>query len=94
VDDFHVPDLLVQLLLLECWTSGLSLLASSLSESESLLVCVQWLQCSTSVVIFFGGMTKVDALPKVVEVSTPEVGANVGDLFSNASASQEAKVQV
>jgi hypothetical protein len=29
-------------------------------------------------VIFFGGM------PKVVEVSTPEVGANVGDLFSNA----------
>ena len=29
-------------------------------------------------VIFFGGMTKVDALPKVVEVS------NVGDLFSNA----------
>jgi hypothetical protein len=37
-------------------------------------------------VIFFGGMTKVDALPKVVEVSTPEVGANVGDLFSNASA--------
>ena len=35
------------------------------------------------VVIFFGGMTKVSALPKVVEVSTPEVGANVGDLFSN-----------
>jgi hypothetical protein len=42
--------------------------------------------CSTApgAVIFFGGMTKVDALPKVVEVSTPEVGANVGDLFSNA----------
>jgi hypothetical protein len=51
-------------------------------------------------VIFFGGMTKVDVLPKIVEVSTPEVGANalpkivevsntvlftlVGDLFSNA----------
>jgi hypothetical protein len=35
-------------------------------------------------VIFFGGMTKISALPKVVEVSTPEVGANVGDLFSNA----------
>jgi hypothetical protein len=29
-------------------------------------------------VVFFGGMTKVDALPKVVKVSTPEVGANVG----------------
>jgi hypothetical protein len=38
-------------------------------------------------VIFFGGMMKVDALPKmpkIVEVSTPEVGANVEDLFSNA----------
>jgi hypothetical protein len=30
-------------------------------------------------------MTKVDALPKVVEVSTPEVGANVDHLFSNAT---------
>jgi hypothetical protein len=29
-------------------------------------------------------MTKVDALPKIVEVSTPEVGTNVRDLFSNA----------
>jgi hypothetical protein len=36
------------------------------------------------VVIFFGGMMKVDALQKIVEVSTPEVGTNVGDLFSNA----------
>jgi hypothetical protein len=27
---------------------------------------------------------KVGALLKVVEVGTPEVGANVGDLFSNA----------
>jgi hypothetical protein len=34
-------------------------------------------------VVLFGGMTKVDALPKVVEVSSPEVGANVGLLFSN-----------
>jgi hypothetical protein len=47
MDDFHVPDLLVQLLLLECWTGGLSLLAWSLSGRESLLVCVQWLQCSS-----------------------------------------------
>ena len=46
MDDFHVPDLLVQLLLLKCWTSGLSLLSSGLLERESLLVCVQWLQCS------------------------------------------------
>jgi hypothetical protein len=35
-------------------------------------------------VVFFGGMAKVDALPMVVEVSSPEVGANVGDLLSNA----------
>jgi hypothetical protein len=35
-------------------------------------------------VIFIGGMMKVGALLKVVEVGTPEVGANVGDLFSNA----------
>ena len=34
--------------------------------------------------IFYCGMTMVYALSKVVEVSTPEVGANVGDLFSNA----------
>jgi hypothetical protein len=28
---------------------------------------------------------KVIALPKIVEMSTPEVGANVGHLFSNAT---------
>jgi hypothetical protein len=89
MDDFHVPDFLVQLLLLlECWTGGLSLLASSLSERER--ERVSWFVssgCSVAApgaVIFFGGMTKVSALPKVVEVSTPEVDANVGDLFSNA----------
>jgi hypothetical protein len=40
MDDLHVPDLLVQLLLLKCWTGGFSLLASILSERVSLLVCV------------------------------------------------------
>jgi hypothetical protein len=35
-------------------------------------------------VVFFGGMSKIDDLPKVVEVSSPEVDANVGHLFSNA----------
>jgi hypothetical protein len=40
MDDFHVPDLLVQFLLLECWTGGLPLLASSFSERESFLVWV------------------------------------------------------
>jgi hypothetical protein len=61
-------------------------LAPSLSERER----VSWFVssgCSAATpgaVIFFGGMTKVSALPKVVEVGTPEVGANVGDLFSNS----------
>jgi hypothetical protein len=39
MDDFHVPDLLVQLLLLECWTGGFSLLASSIPERESPDLC-------------------------------------------------------
>jgi hypothetical protein len=39
----HVLDFFVQLLLLECWTSGLPLLASSLSERKGLLIWVQWL---------------------------------------------------
>jgi hypothetical protein len=47
MDYFHIPDLLVQLLLLECWTGGLPFLASGLSKREGLLVRVQWLQCSS-----------------------------------------------
>jgi hypothetical protein len=43
----HVSDFLVQLLLLECWTSGLPLLASGLSKRKGLLVRVQWLQCGS-----------------------------------------------
>jgi hypothetical protein len=39
--------------------------------------------------VFFGGMTKVmlaEGIEKAqeMEVSSPEVGANVGDLFSSA----------
>jgi hypothetical protein len=40
MNDFHVLDLLVQFLLLECWTGGLPLLASSFSERKSFLVWV------------------------------------------------------
>jgi hypothetical protein len=47
MDDLHIPDLLVQLLLLECWTGGFPLLASGLSEREGLLVWVQQLQSSS-----------------------------------------------
>jgi hypothetical protein len=35
-------------------------------------------------VVFFGGMSKIDDRPKVVKVSSPEVGANVSYLFSDA----------
>jgi hypothetical protein len=47
MDYLHVSDFLVQLLLLECWTSGLPLLASGLSKRKGLLVRVQWLQCGS-----------------------------------------------
>jgi hypothetical protein len=43
MDYLHVSDFLVQLLLLECWTGGLSFLALGLSEREGLLIWVQWL---------------------------------------------------
>jgi hypothetical protein len=33
---------------------------------------------ATSAAVFFGGMTKVVSLPKVVQLSTSEVGANFG----------------
>jgi hypothetical protein len=35
-------------------------------------------------VVFFGGMLKIDDRSKVVKVRSPEVGANVGYLFSDA----------
>ena len=44
MDYLHVSDFLVQLLLLECWTSGLPLLALGLSKKKGLLIWVQWLQ--------------------------------------------------
>jgi hypothetical protein len=47
MDYLHVSDFLVQFLLLECWTSGLPLLASGLSKRKGLLICVQWLQCGS-----------------------------------------------
>src|SRR5688572_4852652 len=40
MDYLHVSDFLVQLLLLQCWTSGLPLLASGLSKRKGLLVRV------------------------------------------------------
>jgi hypothetical protein len=40
INDFQVPDLLVQLLLLKCWAGSLSFLASGFSEKDRLLICV------------------------------------------------------
>lgn len=35
-------------------------------------------------IAFFGGMSKMDVLPKIMDVSSPEVAANVGHLLSDA----------
>jgi hypothetical protein len=43
MDYFHISDFLIQFFFLECWTSGLPLLALGFSEREGLLICVQWL---------------------------------------------------
>jgi hypothetical protein len=70
------------------WSVGLVAflfwLRASRRERVSWFVSSGCSAAAPSAVIFFGGMTKVSDLPKVVEVSTPEVDANVGDLFSNA----------
>jgi hypothetical protein len=62
MDYLYVSDFLVQLLLLECWASGLPLLASSLSKRKGLLFGSSG--CSAAAPgakAFFGGMTKVSA---------------------------------
>jgi hypothetical protein len=43
MDYLHVSDFLIQLFFLECWTSGLPLLALGLTERKGLLIWVQWL---------------------------------------------------
>ena len=44
IDYFEVPNFLVQLLLLRCWTCSIPLLSSSFAQC--VLVDIQWLQCS------------------------------------------------
>jgi hypothetical protein len=69
--------------MLDWWPS--SSVFEPLRERESLLICVQWLQRSSPWRCYL--LRRHDegqCLPKVVEVSSPEVGANVGDLFLNA----------
>jgi hypothetical protein len=81
----HIPDLLVQLILLGRWTGGVPLLAPGLSKRKSLLVQIHRLQsgspCRRS---FLRWHDEGRCFPKVVDKSSPEVGANVGDLSLNA----------
>jgi hypothetical protein len=70
------------------WSVGLVAflfwLRASRRERVSWFVSSGCSAAAPGAVIFFVGMTKISALSKVVEVSIPEVGANVVDLFSNA----------
>jgi hypothetical protein len=74
MDGFEVPYFLVQLLLRRRWTCSLPFLASWFTQC--FLVDVQWLQCSPHRWSFLRRHDEGHSLPKV--------GANVGDLFSNA----------
>jgi hypothetical protein len=90
----HIPDLLVQLILLGRWTGGLPLLAPGLSKRKGLLVRIQWLQgsspCRRS---FLRWHDEGRCFLKVVDKSSPEVGANVGDLFSNAMSQEQGNTE-
>jgi hypothetical protein len=68
---------------MKSWASGLSLLAPSLSQGECVLICVQRLQGSPWHYCLLRRHDEGECLPKVVEVSSPKVGANVGRLLSN-----------
>jgi hypothetical protein len=90
MDYLHVSDFLVQLLLLECWTGGLPFLASSLSKREGFLIWSSGFSAAApGAETFFGGMTKVSACRRWSKKGSPEVGANVGDFFSNAMSQEQ-----
>jgi hypothetical protein len=68
------------------WSVGLEAFLfwfrASRRERESLLIWVQWLQCCSPLRwSFLRRHDERQCLPKVVEKGSPEVGANVGDLF-------------
>jgi hypothetical protein len=76
------------------WASDLSLLAPSLLQGECVLICVQWLQGSPWHCCLLRWHDEGECLPKVVEVSSPEVGANVGHLFSNVVNQEQGNIIV
>jgi hypothetical protein len=61
VNSLQVPDLLVQLLLLRCWASSLSLLAPSFCRESVSWFVSSGCMATPGAVVFFGGMVKVDA---------------------------------
>jgi hypothetical protein len=71
------------------WASGLSLLAPGLSQGECILICVHWLQGSPWHCCLLRRHDEGEFLPKVVEVSSPKVGANVCHLFSNVVSQEQ-----
>jgi hypothetical protein len=91
---FQVFDFLVQLLFMWCWAGSLPFLAPSFSQRECLLVGIQWLQGSPWRYCLLRRHDEGECLPKVVEVSSPEVGANVGHLFSNVVNKEQGNIIV
>jgi hypothetical protein len=81
---FQVSDLLVQLPFMWCWVGSLPFLDPSFSQRECLLIGIQWLQGSPWRYCLLQWHDEGECLPKVVEVSSSEVGANLVHLFSNA----------
>jgi hypothetical protein len=90
---FQVADFLVQLLL-RFWAGSLPFLAPGFSRRESLLVGVQWLKGSPWRYCLLRRHDEDECLPKVVEMSSPKVDANVGHLFSNVVNQEQANAIV
>jgi hypothetical protein len=86
VYSLQVSDLLVQLFLLWRWSGSLPFIVLGFSQREPLLVSVQRLNATPHAIAFFGGMSNVvaRAIAENDRLSSPEVGTNVGHLFSNA----------
>jgi hypothetical protein len=76
------------------WANSLSLLAPSLSQGECVLICVQWLQGSPWHCCLLWQHDEGESLSKVVEVSTPEVGANVSYSFSSSVNHEQSNIVV
>jgi hypothetical protein len=84
MDDFHVPDLLVQLLLLECWTGGFSSGFEPLGEREFHDLCPVAAAQQPLALKLSSAAWRRSGLAEGGRMSSLEVGANVGDLFSKA----------